>query len=705
MRITNTMTTNRLLLNLNRNATMVDRLIMQLTSGKRIQNPSDDPIIATRALRFRTNVAEVQQFQRNADKATSWMEVSEQALRNVTDIMERINELLVQGATGTYTFQNRQTISREIQMLFEQMNQELNQTFAGRHVFSGFRTDQPPVLTLNNPDGFFSISKTLQQRDMEVNTMRTWRDGNGTLHRIPELPANAPTGYHPQGLNIMKLPYRNVGNVTIPGITVNTVSINSATTNPYIPSPGTINFIPETGELVFSDGALAQFDNISASPITMGQTMPTRPTPPNPDDFHASGDLNPAFVAHWAQFEALMAPGGAFTLAHNAAMLQLAEFETAYGQFLIDMQDYENGIRFSPPIPPTPPTIPTAPIPPDPHGRTDFAAFYAAYNIYIASFGTAQSAGAYTTYLADHATWNTNVNNWLADPINAGATLEDAIAIYPVPIAPIVPLTGTGSWPAPQILNPPVPYSPPHSNLDLAFMAEFNAFMSSFSHYTQDMTKQHTIRDQLWNLDRATTGQRGINIQYTVQGAFAGELNPLVFFDTVDFGRLDHEGNYLHFLQENQNMRFELGASTRVTVNTQANNAYPWQLFADMRTFVDLVNRIEIGEGADAAQREAEQVIFREGLYQKFTNMMSMLERHVQVTATEYTALGSRMDRVELISRRLDENEDTFMNLMSQNENVDYIEALMRFNAAEAVLQAAMQVGARIAQISLVNFI
>ena len=73
--------------------------------------------------------------------------------------------------------------------------------------------------------------------------------------------------------------------------------------------------------------------------------------------------------------------------------------------------------------------------------------------------------------------------------------------------------------------------------------------------------------------------------------------------------------------------------------------------------------------------------------------------------STEFTTLGSRMNRIEMIGDRLEENEDTFRALMSDNENVDYVEAMMRLTAAEAVFQAAMNVGARVAQLSLVNFV
>jgi len=719
------MTTSRLLLNLNRNATTVDRLVMQLTTGKRIQNPSDNPIIASRALRFRTNVAEVQQFQRNPDKAVSWMEVSEQALRNVTDVMERINELLVQGASGTYTFENRQTISREIQMLFEQMNMEMNGSFAGRHIFSGFRTDQPPIITQNNPDAHFSITKALQITDMERNTMRTWRDATGTLIRIPEVNAADPS-VHPQGLNILKVPYKNVGNINIPGFTVNTVSINSASQNPYIPAAGTINFIPETGELVFSAEAMERFTD--ATPATMVQMTPVAPTPPNPFDAASfpGNDLDPVFAQHWNDYLQRLSD---FNVRNTAAQAQMDEFQVRYAQYTIDraqfevdMAAFERGDLDVPPLEPPrpiPPTMPTPPTPPNIDGMADYAAYLTAYDAYLVSMDN-QNTGfnAYWTnfdnYRQDLIDWHDDVAAYVA----GGGTLEDALIAHPRPTT----LTPQPANLVDPYVGPPVPQSVgasiyTHTSVDPRFAADFDAFMVSFNHFQQDMRNQHNIREQMWAQQRATANRPGINIQYTVQGIFQGELNPLVFFNTIDFNRPildangDPTGQYQLFSQDNQNMQFELGTNTRMTINTQAKDAYPWQLFADMRTFIELIDRIELGDfsGLTPEQRAAaeaeERVIFAEGLYQKFTNMISLLEGHIQTTTTEFTALGSRMNRVDLIANRLDENEDTFIALMSQNENVDYIEALMRFNAAEAVLQAAMQVGARIAQVSLVNFI
>ncbi|MCL2236283.1 MAG: flagellar hook-associated protein FlgL, partial [Defluviitaleaceae bacterium] len=199
MRITNSMTTNRLLMNLNRNANNVDRLFMQLSSGKVIQRPSDNPIIASRALRFRTNVAEVQQHQRNVAQAQSWMEVSEQNLQNTTEILTRTrSELMVQGASGTYTFQNRQSIVRVAELLFQQMKTELNGTFAGRYVFSGFRTNQPPIVTQNNistapgitpaNDVNFEITKNITRQNIQDAGAVFWRNANPIVASPPDPP-------------------------------------------------------------------------------------------------------------------------------------------------------------------------------------------------------------------------------------------------------------------------------------------------------------------------------------------------------------------------------------------------------------------------------------------------------------------------------------------------------------------------------------
>ena len=154
MRITNTMTANRMLLNINRNKAQVDTYYQQMASGKKIQYASENPIIGSRALKFRTTVAETQQYKRNMQQGYSFMEISEIAISNVNDMMHRVRTLAIQGATGTLTNEDRQKIGVDIQGLVQEIGLQMNQTYAGRSVFTGARTDEPAIFNQPNSRQF-----------------------------------------------------------------------------------------------------------------------------------------------------------------------------------------------------------------------------------------------------------------------------------------------------------------------------------------------------------------------------------------------------------------------------------------------------------------------------------------------------------------------------------------------------------------------
>ena len=694
MRITNSMTTNRLLLNINRNATSVDRLFMQLSTGMRIQNPSDNPIIASRALRFRTNVADVQQFQRNAAQATSWMEVTESAMRGMIGFMENISPLLNQGATGTLTIQNRRDIATNINMLFRQINSEMNGTFAGRYVFSGFRTNQPPIITQSNPDANFSISKSIGHRDVETGAVRTWRDASGELHLL-------------ENLNIVNLPYNNMGQVNIPGFVVNTVSISNAHSNPFDPPPGQINFITETGELVFSTGAMTALQ-AGNTITTFAQTVPNPPVAPTIDPA-VLANMDPNFQLAWQDFQDM-----------NVLHAQRnAEMQGHINQFHADRPDLAHAearerleqllrtgvitqAQFDQLLPEEPvwPQMPTAPAMPDPNGGEDYAQYVTDWLQY--NNDMLQQNADFNTFFAQlgpHMNW---LNDML-DDLEGGDDFATALGNNGA-APPLSDPSFGGTVPVLQA-DATVTYTHTITAQQLSQLTELHEnFMLAHDAYMHNMDATAQSHNSLLVWNQRTQG--GVALQYSLRGINEGELNPLIFFNSVDFNRRDMNGNPLpplFFPLENQQMRFELGTNVMVPVNVQAQHSYDWRFFADMTVFLGHINRMLLGDAPE--EHTTEYAIFKEALYQKFNTMMDRLDTHMQTKTTEFTALGSRMNRVELIQNRLEENEETFTSLMGLNENIDFVEALMRFNAAEAILQAAMQIGARVAQISLVNFI
>jgi len=152
MRITNTMLINNMTGYIAGNLTRMQKYQYMLANGKKIELPSDDPVVAARSLKLRTDLSEVDQYKKNVEDATSWMDTTEGALGNMGDVMQRVRELTVQGASGQTVKEDLQKINEEIKQLKNQMISIGNTTYAGRYIFSGFSTDTP----LLDENGAFS---------------------------------------------------------------------------------------------------------------------------------------------------------------------------------------------------------------------------------------------------------------------------------------------------------------------------------------------------------------------------------------------------------------------------------------------------------------------------------------------------------------------------------------------------------------------
>ena len=132
-----------MLFNLNANLGRLDTLNQQYATGKKFQVPSDDPIGASKSLKLNTDLSKVEQYKRNADDANSWMKETESALVGIGSVLHRAYELTVEAANGTYAGDDLIKIKEEIDQLKSHLVQVANSTYAGRHIFSGYKTDLP----------------------------------------------------------------------------------------------------------------------------------------------------------------------------------------------------------------------------------------------------------------------------------------------------------------------------------------------------------------------------------------------------------------------------------------------------------------------------------------------------------------------------------------------------------------------------------
>jgi len=137
---------NNMLRNLNDGLRRMERYNDQLSSGKRLRVPSDHPGDVTRAMYFRSQLAEVTQYTANGKEALSWLEATDSALDNAGSVLARARELAVYGATGSLSPSDRAAIAEEVATLIDHLAQVANSALGGRYLFGGHKTDTPPYV-------------------------------------------------------------------------------------------------------------------------------------------------------------------------------------------------------------------------------------------------------------------------------------------------------------------------------------------------------------------------------------------------------------------------------------------------------------------------------------------------------------------------------------------------------------------------------
>lgn len=142
MRITNKIMQRNNLSNINTNKINEDRLSTQMSTEKKINRPSDDPVVAIRALRLRSSVTEMTQYySRNIPDAESWLSVTEDALVNLSEVLTKMISNCTKGSNGPLTTDDRKIILEQLQGLADEIYSTGDVDYAGRYVFTGHRTD------------------------------------------------------------------------------------------------------------------------------------------------------------------------------------------------------------------------------------------------------------------------------------------------------------------------------------------------------------------------------------------------------------------------------------------------------------------------------------------------------------------------------------------------------------------------------------
>lgn len=309
MRMTNKIMQNNSLYNINNNKVLQDKLSTQMSTQKKITRPSDDPIVAIRALRLRTSVSELTQFQeRNAPDAEKWLDVTAGALSTVTEVLTEMSKQANKAANKDLEPSDIQIITEQLKLLRDEFYSTGNTDYAGRYVFTGYRTDTTmsftetveddmPIysITEQNTIGDFDVINYTNVGNLEGMNLNNYTDpardvseldvSNGDIHRLRLAYDDLEKL---DKIEIMSADGKTVVNNTFPCVTVSL----STVPNPYqqaLASKDAVIFIPETGEMLLGDTAYKTLE--SAMSAVNGTDTEIRIT--YEKDEWKNGDLRP----------------------------------------------------------------------------------------------------------------------------------------------------------------------------------------------------------------------------------------------------------------------------------------------------------------------------------------------------------------------------------------------------------------------------
>lgn len=162
MRVTTQILAGRVLADLNATSARQMKVHQQMSSGRRLAVPSDDPVRVVNALRYRSNLAETEQYLNNVSDARGWLDNTDSALQNIASLLQRGRELAVQGAVTALPQSARDAMAEEVRSLRDEVINVGNTNADGRYLFSGTKTLSPAF----DPLGAYLGDTGLIQREI-----------------------------------------------------------------------------------------------------------------------------------------------------------------------------------------------------------------------------------------------------------------------------------------------------------------------------------------------------------------------------------------------------------------------------------------------------------------------------------------------------------------------------------------------------------
>ncbi|MET0603001.1 MAG: flagellar hook-associated protein FlgL, partial [Baekduia sp.] len=144
MRITNNMVSSRIISDLQARYAAMSDTQLQISTGRRVNQPSDDPTAAAQERLRLSELSQIKGSQSSVASAQTALNASESSLEGVRSVLSRANELALAGANGSLSQADRITIANEIDQLIKSAKDSMNTKVGDSYIFAGTKSDTAP---------------------------------------------------------------------------------------------------------------------------------------------------------------------------------------------------------------------------------------------------------------------------------------------------------------------------------------------------------------------------------------------------------------------------------------------------------------------------------------------------------------------------------------------------------------------------------
>jgi flagellar hook-associated protein 3 FlgL len=177
MRVTNSSTQRFVLESIQQSYSRLALYQRQVSSGKRIYVPSDDPVGQSRVLNYNSQTEKISQYMTNIDVALDEMQTTSNVMQNMLDRLATVKEIIVNASSDLTNPDALSLYGYQVEEILWEFVGYANTTVNGKYVFAGYETSTKPYDATDgaDPDTFIdtvTYSGDTGQRKIEVNDGR-----------------------------------------------------------------------------------------------------------------------------------------------------------------------------------------------------------------------------------------------------------------------------------------------------------------------------------------------------------------------------------------------------------------------------------------------------------------------------------------------------------------------------------------------------